>query len=324
MNLYDAVAPLMGLTAGNRPIRLKLWNEQGIVEDLLLVKHVNGIEAVCGGVEYRLLCVAPKAGMELKQFIALPAELEFVTSTGGLRSVCGIVDGAEEGESDGGLATYQLIVRDALSIMDKGCNTRIFRHMNEIEITNLVLSDWCRANAVMARTFNFELWRLKSSYPQREFTMQYQESDSAFLRRLWKRRGIAWFFKPTPNRGVEDAPSHTLVLFDDGAYLDQNAAGTVRYRRDDGTEVADSITAWHAVRTLIPGSVTRQSWDYKYAYMSHVSMPTGADQGVLGNRFAASKNTTPCCTIARSCSSRWATWPSPTWGGKSIAHPRPN
>ena len=191
MNLYDAVTPLMGLTAGNRPIRLKLWNEQGIVDDLLLVKQVFGIEAVCGGIEYRLLCVAPEAGMELKQFIALPAELQFVTSTNGLRSVCGIVDVAEEGESDGGLATYQLIVRDALSIMDKGCNTRIFRHMNEVEITNLVLSDWCSANAVMARAFNFELWPLKSSYPQREFTMQYKESDSAFLRRLWRRRGIA-------------------------------------------------------------------------------------------------------------------------------------
>ncbi len=287
MNLNDALAALSDLTGSHRPIRLKLWNEQGIADDLLLVQQAAGIEAVFGGIEYHLLCVAAKAGLELKRFIAMPAEVQFVTSTGSLRSVCGMVDVAEEGESDGGLATYQLIVRDALSIMDKGCNTRIFRHMNEVDITNLVLADWRRANPVLARAFTFETWRLKSGYPEREFTMQYQESDSAFLRRLWKRRGIAWFFQPTANRNAKDAPSHTLVLFDDGASLDQNAAGTVRYHRDDGTEVADSITAWHGVRTLVPGSVTRQSWDYKNARMSRVSIPGGGDQGVLGNGFAA-------------------------------------
>ncbi|WP_317203551.1 type VI secretion system Vgr family protein [Janthinobacterium sp.] len=287
MNLNDALTSLSGLTGSNRPIRLKLWSNQGIVEDLLLVKQVSGIEAVFGGIEYRLLCVAAKAGLELKQFIAMPAEVQFVTSTGGLRSVCGIVDVAEEGESDGGLATYQLIVRDALSIMDKGCNTRIFSRMNEVDITNLVLADWCRANPVLGRAFNFEIWRLKTSYPQREFTMQYKESDTAFLRRLWKRRGIAWFFQPTAKRGVKDAPSHTLVLFDDVASLEQNSAGIVRYHRDDGTEVADSITAWHGVRTLVPGSVTRQSWDYKNVQMSHVSISGCTDQGVLGNQFAA-------------------------------------
>ncbi len=217
----------------------------------------------------------------------MPVEVQFVTSTGTLRSVCGIVDVAEEGGSDGGLATYQLIVRDALSIMDKGCNTRIFSHMNEVDITNEVLADWRAANPVLAGAFAFELSGVKSQYPQREFTMQYRESDSAFLRRLWKRRGLAWFFEPTANREEKDAPSHTLVLFDEVASLAQNAAGTVRYHRDDGTEVADSITAWHAIRTLSPGSVTRQSFDYKTGQASHVSVPSGSDQGALGDQFAA-------------------------------------
>jgi type VI secretion system secreted protein VgrG len=287
MNVNDIYASMSGLKGTNRPLRLKLWNEDGLVDDLLHVKQVAGIEAVCGGIEYRLLCVAAKAGLELKQFIAMPVEVQFVTSTGTLRSVCGIVDVAEEGGSDGGLATYQLIVRDALSLMDKGCNTRIFSHMNEVDISNEVLADWRAANPVLAGAFDFELSAVKSQYPQREFTMQYKESDSAFLRRLWKRRGLAWFFKPTANRDERDAPSHTLVLFDDVASLVRNAAGTVRYHRDDGTEVADSITAWHAIRTLSPGSVTRQSFDYKTGQASHVSVPGGGNQGVLGNQFAA-------------------------------------
>lgn len=287
MNLHDAISSLSGLSGVNRAIRLKLWTGHGFVRDVLFVKQVAGIEAVCGGIEYRLLCVAAKAGLALSQFIAMPAELQFVTSTGRLRSVCGIVDVAEAGESDGGLATYQLLVRDAVSIMDKGCNTRILRNMNEVDITSLVLADWWSANPVLARALTFEKWRLTTKYPQREFTMQYKESDSGFLRRLWKRRGLAWFFQPTPSKDDNTAPSHALVLFDDVASLVQNAAGIVRYHRDDGTEAADSITGWHSVRRLIPGTVTRQSWDYKNATMNHVSVPTHNDQGVLGNQFAA-------------------------------------
>lgn len=287
MNLTDALASLAGLSGRNRPIRLRLWGEQGFVDDLLIVKQVDGCEAICGGVEYRLLCVAAKANLELKQFMAMPAELQFVTSTGDLRSVCGIVDAAEEGEADGGLATYQLVVHDALAIMEKGRATRIFRNMNEVEITNLVLGDWARDNPVLARAFNFETRRLRASYPQRQFTMQYKESDSAFLRRLWKRRGFAWFFHPGASEGEDAAPSHTLVLFDDAATLEQNAAGTVRYHRDDGTEVADCITAWHAARTLTPGGVTRQSWDYKTARMRHASSIQYGSQGVFGDQFAA-------------------------------------
>ncbi|MES3022689.1 MAG: type VI secretion system Vgr family protein [Pseudomonadota bacterium] len=286
MNLHSLLAPF-GLSDMNRPIRLRLWNGQKFVDDVLLVKQVTGVEGICSPLEYRLLCVAAQADLPLKQFIAMPAELQFVTSTGGLRSVCGIVDGVEEGESDGGLATYLLTMRDALTINEKGSNTRIFRSMSEVDITNVILGAWSRENAVLARAFNFETWRLKSDYPRREFTMQYKESDSAFLRRLWKRRGIAWFVQPTLGRGGHDAPAHTLVLFDNVQSLEQNVAGIVRYHRDDGTEKADSITAWHPVRTLTPGNVRRQSWDYKAASMMFVTHSSLSDQGELGNQLAA-------------------------------------
>lgn len=226
MLLTSLLGDLAGLTEANRPIRLRLSNIDGVVDDKLLVKHVSGIETICGGIEYSLLCVSTQAGMPLKQFMANPAELQFVTDSGSLRSVCGIVGGVIEGQGDGGLATYQLIVRDAFSLFEKTCNTRVFRNASEVDITNIMLREWREANPVAARAFNFDLGYLKS-YPAREFTMQYNESNAAFLRRLWKRRGIAWFVQPGPatERGTDDTPVHTLVLFDDCMSLKENAAG---------------------------------------------------------------------------------------------------
>lgn len=277
------------LTDMNRAIRLRLSTADGIADDLLLVKYVSGVEKICGGIEYSLQCVSLQAGMELKRFIANPVELQFVTDTGQLRTVCGIVSGIIEGQSDGGLASYQLIVRDTLSLLDETCNTRVFRNRNEIEITEIMLREWCRANPIAAAAFRFEFGGLKQ-YPAREFTMQYNESNAAFLRRLWKRRGIAWFIKSgtASERGAKDVPSHTLVLFDNPHALEKNPAGAARYHRDYATEQRDSITTWHAARTLTAGRVNRRSWDYEQTRSMESQETSLNDQGTMGNQFAAS------------------------------------
>lgn len=134
MNLQDLFAGSSGLTEANRPIRIRLSKERQLLEDVLLVKRVTGSETLCGGLEYRLLCVSTRADLPLKEFIALPVAIQFVTDRGELRAVCGIVAQAAAGESDGGLATYELLVRDALAMMEYRTNTRVFRNLNELDI----------------------------------------------------------------------------------------------------------------------------------------------------------------------------------------------
>ncbi len=97
--------------------------------------------------------------------------------------MCGIVAEAIEGQSDGGLATYQLVIRDALATAELRTNTRVFRNASEVDITQTILSEWCQRTPMMARAFEFDVGQLRS-YPPREFTMQYNESDAQFLRRF--------------------------------------------------------------------------------------------------------------------------------------------
>jgi type VI secretion system secreted protein VgrG len=255
-----------------------------------MIKRVTGTETMCGGLDYRLLCVSTDADLQLKELIALPAEIQFVTDGGDLHAVCGIVAQAAAGRSDGGLATYELVMRDALALMGHRTNTRVFRNMNELEITEVILNEWRQINPVLAKAFGVDWSHVSGDYPKREFTMQHNESDADFLRRLWKRRGIAWFMRagqPSSPRD-KDVSSHFLVLCDDAYTLPQNAAGTVRYHRDDGTEERDTITAWSPVRKLKPGKATRHSWDYMQGRPMTSYSSSCIDQGRTGNRFAAS------------------------------------
>jgi type VI secretion system secreted protein VgrG len=278
------------LVTHNRPLRLRLDMPGGLSDDLLLPQRVFGTEMLCGGIEYRVLCVSASVQLPLKQLIAVPASLDIVTDSGDLRSVCGIVTEASSGDSDGGLASYQIVIRDAMAVLEKRINTRVFRNMDEVEIVQRILNEWRLNSAILGTCFRQELDDACTvrTYPKREFTMQHNESDADFIRRLLKRRGIGWYVRA---EGGGQAPMHTLILFNNADSLRRNAAGSIRYHRDAATEERDSITSWNAVRTLQPGAVTLHSWDYRNSqgreFMT-AQASSGVDQGVCGNELAAS------------------------------------
>jgi type VI secretion system secreted protein VgrG len=286
------------LDSAHRPLRLLLAFPDGVRNDVLLPQRVNGVETICGGFTYKVLALSISAELPLKEFIALPAEIEFVTDRGDIRRMCGIVAEASVGNSDGGVTSYQLVIRDVFALMERRVNSRIFRAMNELEVLDALFSEWRQNNAVLAASFDFEIdpVLLSRDLPQREMICQHNESDADFARRLMKRRGIAWFFRagaPSTGTSRSDAnrPSHTLVLFDDAHSLKQNKAGTVRFHRDDGTEQRDTISAWSGVRTLQPGQVSRFSWDYRKpgsGTFMNAEVLSQVDQGPTGNKFAAS------------------------------------
>lgn len=297
MESDDDFFSLMGLpkelVTSNRPLRLRLDLPGGVNDDLLLPQRVFGTEALCGGIEYRVLCVSISVSLPLKQLIAVPAALDFVTDQGELRSVCGIVTEAISGDSDGGLASYQLVIRDALAILEKRTNTRVFRNMDEVEIVRRILNEWRQKSAILGVCFSHEADEAfaQRTYPAREFTMQHNESDAAFIRRLLSRRGIGWYIRSGREGTDDELPTHALVLFNNADSLRRNAAGTVRYHRDGATEERDAITSWSAVRTLQPGVVTRHSWNYRNPLGRDFMMmdaASNANQGVHGNELAAS------------------------------------
>jgi type VI secretion system secreted protein VgrG len=286
------------LSTAHRPLRLRLAHAGQLSEDILLPQRVVGSEAVCGGIEYRVACLASSPHLPLKELIALPAEIQFVTDRGQLRSVCGLVTEARAGDSDGALASYELVLRDVFAVMEKRTNSRVFRYQNELDIVQVLCDEWRHSNTVLANAFELELDPLFDlrQYPPREQTMQHNESDAAFLRRLLKRRGIAWVFRAGRSRNTavdpthDRTPAHTLVLFSDPNNLPRNAAGSVRYHRDGVADGRDTISSWTAARRLQPGVTTRHSWDYKNPggpqFMT-ASARSMADQGPAGNQLAA-------------------------------------
>ncbi len=270
-----------------RPFRLYWRDSQSELTNLLFLQRLDIREDLCGGIEGRLSCISTSTGIALQNFLGQPVTIQLVTDSGSLQSICAIVTDAHEGESDGSLATYQLVVRDALSILERRMNTRIFRTKSTIDIVRTLVSEWRTKSSTLAATFDVDVSRLDASkYPVREQTLQFDESDADFIRRLCRREGIAWFVKSGGGQGSTDEsqqPFHTLVLFDSVTRLEQAPAGTVAYHADASVGMNDSITLLTTGRQLVVGSVRRASWDYKPAESLILSTSTRLDQGTAAN-----------------------------------------
>ncbi|MBW9336817.1 type VI secretion system tip protein VgrG [Herbaspirillum sp. RU 5E] len=275
-------------TQQTRAIRLRLPRSHAALQEALLVRRVTGYEALCGGSEHELLCLSPREDLALKDFMALPVEVQLVTDQGGLRSVCGLVAEVHAGQIDGDLSTYRLVLRDALSLLGQRINTRVFLHASEADVTQVLTSEWRQGNPLLASCLEVDWSLLAERYPVREFIMQHNESDADFLRRLWKRRGIGWHIRPAepPTPGHAACPRHTLVLFNDGMQLPRNAAGAVPYRRDHAPGTQDAILRWQATRRLRAGSLSRHTWDHVQDAPLRSQVKMSAAQGELGDRFA--------------------------------------
>ncbi|MBW8828939.1 MAG: type VI secretion system tip protein VgrG [Burkholderiales bacterium] len=270
----------------NRPVRLAFAGQQGrLFQDLLLPHRIDITEAVCQGTTAHITCLTPRADLPLEELLGLPMEAQLVTDRGELRRFCTIVTDVVQGQSDGSLTTLQLTGRDAFAVLDWRCSNRIFLNKSPLEVVRIVLDGVRQRFPALAQAFDYLLPGIdEARYPQRAFTFQCHESDAQFIRRLLRRNGISWFFRPGQK---DDYPMQELVLFDDASKLPENAAGAVRYQRRDGTEERDSINLLAPARTLVGGAVVRSSYDHDAARVDVENGISGVDQGTSGNRLAA-------------------------------------
>lgn len=97
--------------------------------------------------------------------------MRLVTDRGHLHFINAIIQNVQIGQSDGELCVYQLTVCDALSLMDKRTNSRVFRKQSVVDVLAVMFNEWRQRSPALARAFEFDLSFLnRDRYPPRELT----------------------------------------------------------------------------------------------------------------------------------------------------------
>jgi type VI secretion system secreted protein VgrG len=166
----------------------------------------------------------------------------------------------------------------ALAVLAQRSGSRMFQHLTVPKIVAKVLADGLAPYQRTARQ------KLDRDYPEREYCLQYGESDLAFVSRLLAEEGIFFFFDQSGEREVmvlldrnQDCPSFSgddgaVALVGMGSALAETEAlrrfswreemrsNTVTLRDFDWTRPALDLTS--ARQPADPGSPAREIYDY--------------------------------------------------------------
>lgn len=199
--------------------------------------------------EFRVEALADSHSLSLKDMLGKSVTVRIEQQDQSTRYLNGIVARASlAGRRAERYYGYELVVRPWLWLATRRSDCRIFQNRTVPEIVQEVLS-----------TYGFPIENhLAESYVPREYCVQYNETDAAFVSRLMEFEGIYYWF-----RHAED--THTLMLSDAmSSHTALPGYETIPYIARDRTAIADEehIDGWLPAQEVSVGK--HQTTDYDY------------------------------------------------------------
>lgn len=204
-------------------------------EDKVLLKSLQGEEQISGLFHYTLELVSEDAELEFSNIVGQNVTLTFALPSGDNQYVNGVVGKFTQAGRTERLTTYFADVYPWLWLLTLNADCRIFQNKTTPDILEAVFS---------GRGFSDYKNSLTRTYAPREYCVQYQESDFAFVSRLMEEEGIFYFFEHSSSK-------HTLVLADDSdAYASCPGLSSARIRQ--------STPSWESVDAILDCTLEQQ------------------------------------------------------------------
>lgn len=254
-----------GFSVQKRALHIHFSNESLNTE--VFIQRIEGQHRINQGFRAEIICLSTNAHLALKQFIGGRVAVDQVTDLGQLSRLTGVITGASQGQSDGALTVYKLVIEDATALWHKRRNSRVFMNKSIREMTEIIFSEWQKKSALFAASLSLNLEGLARTYDVRPFTMQANESDYAFLTRLWRSEGINWLIDEAELFvAFSAAPmqAQRLRLIDTNQAYSALERKKIRFHRSHATERLDTITSFVAERFLQSTTIQTQRWQAQH------------------------------------------------------------
>jgi len=223
-----------------------LYINSSLGADELLLESFTGEEAISHLFSFQLELWSENAGIKFEDILGQGISFGVNGPEGGEpRHINGIVTSFTQLPGTFRLSRYRATVAPKIWVLTRKHNLRIFQDQDVPDILKKVLQGFDVA------------WELHKSYPQREYCVQYRETDFNFISRLMEEEGIFYFFRHT-------ASGHKLVIADDPvSHQDIPGDATLIYDEVAGGTRDDlRITGWMKTQELGSGKNTLQDYNY--------------------------------------------------------------
>ncbi|EMK2345794.1 type VI secretion system tip protein VgrG [Vibrio fluvialis] len=183
------------------------FHVEGLEDDTLVVRGFDGQETLsseringqpCHGFRYQLELASRLANLTPDMVVDKAAELTLYRNDVLVQRVNGIVRRFTQGDTGHHHTFYSLTLVPALERLSLRHNSRIFQLNTVPEILSIVLQEM---------GINDYAFALTRDCAQREFCVQYRETDLDFLHRLAAEEGLVYSF-------IHEEGKHTLIFSD--------------------------------------------------------------------------------------------------------------
>ncbi|MBU2067235.1 MAG: type VI secretion system tip protein VgrG [Gammaproteobacteria bacterium] len=201
---------------------------QGASSDLQVLEF-TGRETLNKPYRFDIELVSESPDLDLEALLYQPCYLGFGPAGKGVH---GVVYAIEQGDAGTRLSRYRITLRPQLTYLAHRFNQRIFQHLTVDKIIAQILEE----HGIQGDAYRFEL---NSIYPERDYCVQYDESDLHFIQRLCEEEGISFFFQHSEQ-------GHVLVFGDDQTVFPKLPA--VVYQQDSGLSADHEVVRAFTVR----------------------------------------------------------------------------
>ncbi|MCO7246940.1 type VI secretion system tip protein TssI/VgrG [Halomonas sp. Mc5H-6] len=218
------------------------------VDDIAVIDFTHR-EALSQPFELALNLASRDGNLDAAELLDREATLTIWQDGEPLRRVHGIVSEFGRGDRGHRRTFYSLVLRPALWRLSLRHNSRIFQKVDPLTIINTL----CDERGI--RDVAFAVTR---ELPEREYCVQYRETDLAFIERLAAEEGLFYFHE------FEDSPNgaHRLVFADDPQLL--TSLGERSYHsRAGGTAPTHHVRKLSHTARVASSSATLKDYSFK-------------------------------------------------------------
>jgi type VI secretion system secreted protein VgrG len=199
-------------------------------DDALVLSAFDGHEEISRLFGYQLELISDNNAVSATQIVGKNVTFSVAMADDSPRYFNGIVRRFVAGDEDlKGRRNYRAEVVPWLWFLTCTSDCRIFQSKSAPDIIQQIFKDL---------GFSDFKVQLSGKHPQRDYCVQYRETDFNFVSRLMEEEGIYYFFK-------HEQGKHTLVLADAASGYFDCPESQVDYPRDPGSRAKeDHITSW--------------------------------------------------------------------------------
>lgn len=236
-------------------------------EDEIRILRINGVEALSEPFRYKLRFGVLDSELEFDTIIGSSAYLSINGETGE-RYVNGIISRLTQAGTGNRYTIYLAELVPKMWLLNLSQNLRIFQEMTVEDIITQIFED----NDIPSDMYRFSL---NATHPEREYCVQYRESDFNFISRLMEEEGIFYLFE-------HDDEKHVMVIGDNASIFIHDDSSEITYNEESGmVQEQENIYAFHFSQQARPGVVSLGDFNFQQPSLGNMStMSFGATEGV--------------------------------------------